>query len=249
MAEGITEEQIAQLRGEGFTLVKSCVDPGTLEALRAEYLDAWNAVDAPEERLGLLRWPAFRRLLADTSVRAVPRSLFGGHLQLLDLWLTFQPAARRWRRTPGAVRTERDWHRDLSFLDASPARPLALNTLFFLDGTDGPAGATVVLPGSHRARRAAVGEHATAPHADEVAVPMDPGDLLVFNSHLVHSRGRNDAARPRRGVAMLWGFWFLKPVDSHLPLCPAATAGASEELLAVVGHRQPTVDQYLFEDF
>lgn len=250
-ADGLGEpQQRDQFVRDGYLRLSGIAEPRVLEAMRGMYDDAWRAGESGiTERLHLLRHRAFRDFVDSPSVLAAPRSVFGAHLQLLDLWQTFQPPSSRWRKRAYTVPTERDWHRDLTFLGTDPARPLVVNMLLFLDEVDDRSGPTVVLPGSHRARAAAVAEHSTEPHPDEVAVPLGLGDALLFNSSLVHSRGRNRSGRPRRGVAMLWGFWFVKPVGSELPLCPAATEDGSEQRSRLVGATQPTVDLYLFEDF
>ena len=70
--------------------------------MRAVYDEAWAAGEAgTTERLHRLRHRAFRDFVDSPSVQAAPRSLFGAHLQLLDLWQTYQPAASRWRKPAG----------------------------------------------------------------------------------------------------------------------------------------------------
>lgn len=249
-AAGLGTPEREALARDGFVRLSGIAEPAVLEAMRAAYDDAWEAgEDGVTERLRLLRHPAFRDFLDSRSVLAAPRSLFGDHVQLLDLWQTYQPAASRWRKRAYTVPTERDWHRDVTFLGTDPTRPIIVNMLLFLDEVDERTGPTVVLPGSHRARTAAVTEHSTQPHPDEVPVPLGVGEALLFNSSLVHSRGRNRSGQARRGVATLWGYWFVKPVDSHLPLCPVALQDGSPERSRLVGASQPTVDQYLFEGF
>ncbi|WP_283133079.1 phytanoyl-CoA dioxygenase family protein [Rhizohabitans arisaemae] len=247
---GLTLEQRSALEDLGFVKLTNIADHSMLDAMRDTYDRAWDEGESGiTERLHLLRYAAFREFIDSASALAAPRSVYGAHLQLLDYWLTYQPGASRWRTPKYTVPTERDWHRDVSFVGADPARPLTLNMLLFLDDTKDRSGPTVVLPGSHRSRYAAVSEHSTEPHPDEVAIPLEYGEALLFNSHLVHSRGRNRSNRPRRGVALLWGFWFIKPTGAELPICPEAVTDASEDRLRLLGLSQPTVDLYLFEGF
>lgn len=249
-AIGLASTERDALGEAGYVMLHGMADESSLQAMSQAYEKAWKAgEEALTERLRLLRYPAFRAFIERPQVQAAPRAVFGDHVQLLDYWLTFQPAASRWRSRTGSVPTDRDWHRDVSFLGGDPRRPIILNMLLFLDDVDERSGQTVVLPGSHRNRWSVVSEHATERCRDEVAVPLLRGDALLFNSQLVHSRGRNRSNRPRRGVAMLWGYWFIKPVDADLPVCAAGVEGASDAMLSLLGVRQPTVDQYLFEAF
>lgn len=249
-AAGLDDDSRAAFARDGYLRLSGIAEPTVLDGMRAVYDEAWAAGESgTTERLHLLRHQAFRDFVDSPSVLAVPRSLFGHHLQLLDLWQTFQPAASRWRKRAYTVPTDRDWHRDVTYLGTDPARPLIVNMLLFLDDVDERTGPTVVLPGSHRARAAAVSEHSTEVHPEEVAVPLARGDALLFNSSLVHSRGRNRSGRARRAVALMWGYWFIKPIGTELPLCPGATEGAAEERLRLIGVAQPTVDQYLFDPF
>ncbi len=246
---GLSEADRRTLAEVGYVVLADLVDPASLAAMRATFDEAWaDGETGITERLRLLGYPAFREYVDQESLQAVPRSIFGGHLQLLDCWLTYQPPASRWRTRKYTAGTERDWHRDFTFVGADPGRPLIVNMLLFLHDSE-QAGPTVVLPGSHRQRSAVMSEHSTDPHPDEVEVALRAGDVLLFNSHLVHSRGRNLSRAPRRAVAMMWGYWFVKPVDMHLPLCPGALEGASEDRLRLLGVEPPTVDLYLFESF
>lgn len=245
---GLAADQRITLAESGYLRLPRRVASSLVVDLRAVYdevLDTEESVNT--ERLRLLRWAPFRQLLDSAEVLGPAQDMFGNHLQLLDMWLTHQPAAGD---AQTSVPSERDWHRDLTFLGADPTRPLMMNMLMFVDDVDEPHGPTVVLPGSHLSRRVdGVREHGTARHADEHAVPLAAGEILFFNSSLVHSRGVNTSPHPRRGVAMLWGPWFVKPVDSHLPVGPGARVEATRERLQIVGVLQPTLDQYLFDPF
>jgi phytanoyl-CoA hydroxylase len=128
-------------------------------------------------------------------------------------------------KNPGAW--GQPWHQDSYYFPFSPARPVVGLWLAVSEATL-ENGCLHVLPGSHaepvhahvpdRRPDANLGYVEIVDHDMGAAVPvlMDPGDLLVFDSHLMHRSTDNDSAGVR--AAMVW----------HL--APAGTVDRSEEL-------------------
>ncbi|MGI8447129.1 MAG: hypothetical protein ACR2MP_08130, partial [Streptosporangiaceae bacterium] len=102
-----------------------------------------------------------------------------------------------------------------------------------------------VLPGTHRVPATVVARHDQAPRAAEQPLPARPGQGLILNSAIVHSRGLNRSARPRRGIVMNFGYWWMKPWDLDLPLPEDACAGIPEGTEQLLGLRCPSDNLYL----
>lgn len=72
---------------------------------------------------------------------------------------------------------------------------------FYIDGMSAENGALRVIPGTHR-KLDWPNEHANVleRHPDEVQVEVEPGTIIVMNSHLWHAGARNNSGKPRRTV-------------------------------------------------
>jgi ectoine hydroxylase-related dioxygenase (phytanoyl-CoA dioxygenase family) len=216
-----------RLAGDGFARLPGLIPRPLVDGVLAEFDDVLaRSEEAPAERLAVLAHASFRALLDYPSVAAVPEAVFGEHGRLVECFPLFQvgPGAAEseaWAR----ARTPRDWHRDFSYTGCEAARPAMVTLLSFFDETSDEVGPTVVLPGSH-VRAAPDGFDADAVSGEEVPVPLRPGDALVMNSAIVHSRGLNRSDRPRRGVSMQFAYRWVAPLDEHLPLPAQAAADA-----------------------
>lgn len=128
-------------------------------------------------------------------------------------------------KNPGAW--GQPWHQDSYYFPFSPGRPVVGLWLAVSEATV-ENGCLHVLPGSHvepvhehipdRRPDANLGYVEIVDHDMAASVPvlMDPGDLLVFDSHLMHRSTDNESDGVR--AAMVW----------HV--APAGTVDRSEEL-------------------
>jgi len=101
------------------------------------------------------------------------------------------------------------WHRDFPNRYACPASPRFARLMIPLDGMTGQGGATLALPGSHRAGGEAEPFAAGATSIPEGAVirtiRCNPGDLVVIHPMLLHGGGMNRSAKPRRNLLLQAG--------------------------------------------
>ena len=109
-------------------------------------------------------------------------------------------------------------HRDVRAF--SPGYRLSLNMLVMLDDFTRENGATLVLEGSHRTE--------SAPDAEAFARDARPvtgraGDVILFDSLLVHSGAPNHTPTPRRALTLCFGRPFMKPSMDWPRYLPAGT--------------------------
>ncbi len=174
----------------------------------------------------LHRRPAFASFLADPRVAEVLADRIGPDVDCFLSQFIF--------KNPGAW--GQPWHQDSFYFPFDPARPIVGLWLAVTEATLAN-GCLHVLPGSHREpvhkhvpdRRpgANYGYVEIIDHDTDGSVPvlMDPGDLLVFDSHLMHRSTDNQSDGIR--AAMVFHF---------------ASAGTADLTEAVTGAPSPVND-------
>jgi len=141
---------------------------------------------------------ALDRFLDDLPLYERIERHFGGKVILLNYGAAMHP--------PGARSYTFKPHRDVRAFTRD--FPLSLNMLVMLDDFTVENGATLMLSGSHRteAMPSPAVFHAEAEHAVGQA-----GDILLFDSLLVHSAAPNHSDAPRRALTLCFGRPFMKP--------------------------------------
>jgi hypothetical protein len=86
--------------------------------------------------------------------------------------------------------------------------PLSLNMLVMLDDFTLENGATLMMSGSHRVR--AMPDPQRFETCAERAIGK-AGDVILFDSQLVHAAAPNNSAAPRRALTLCFGRPFMKP--------------------------------------
>jgi ectoine hydroxylase-related dioxygenase (phytanoyl-CoA dioxygenase family) len=225
------------------------LEPRQVDEIRLVFDEAWAMGDtvSPETRCWILAWAPFRATLCSHRLLGMLDILFQGQAQLLDYHPIYQPAANANSPDPGDRLTAlRDWHRDFTFVRDPGGSPLMITVLIFIDDIGDEAGPTLVLPGTHRMPATIVTRHDQSPRADEQALPVRSGQGLIINSAIVHSRGLNHSERPRRGLVLNFGYWWMKPWDLDLPLPKDACTGIPADVERLLGLRCPSDDLYLY---
>jgi hypothetical protein len=153
---------------------------------------------------------AFLNVAAHPRLLAVVRLLLGDYVVLMQQNGVINP--------PQEEHTQGAYHRDLPYQHFVSSRPLAVSALFCIDPFRTDTGATIVIPGSHRAER--------FPSADvaaslEVSVSAEPGSFVVFDAMLFHRAGDNRSGRVRRAVNNV----FSVPIIAQQISLPSALNG------------------------
>jgi phytanoyl-CoA hydroxylase len=106
------------------------------------------------------------------------------------------------------------YHQDAYYFPFEP-HDLCLGTWMALDRTDADNGTISVIRGSHRGpilphgqpkegsiNYGVFGVEGVDGHPDEVTIELDPGDVLLFHSRLLHKTGANLSPRHRRVITV-----------------------------------------------
>jgi len=138
----------------------------------------------------------FRQLASHESLVAIARELIGPDILLIQSMTLMKP--------PG-VSVEKIWHQDNAYFRVDP--PDLFGLWIACDEATVENGCMHVMPGSHLG---GIVEHAgpgdlygatTIPQVEEVvAIPLSPGDALVFHGELLHFTPPNQTASRRRAV-------------------------------------------------
>src|ERR1051325_9181392 len=156
----ITSDEKTFLLEQGYLHARRVLTSDHLERVRAEFDRVWQSEGPGVNQEKLLKHKTFIELIEHPPILERHREIFGNQVQLLQFDLL-----RQGPRSTGSVRS---WHRDFSF---PGDRPLAINTILYLDEMTEERGPTRVVPGSHR------GE--ALPPADKRNQPL-PGEVAVY---------------------------------------------------------------------
>jgi hypothetical protein len=188
---GLDPDETAQLRRDGCLVLRAAVPSALVEAARA-------AFDAGE--LASERWPAprgrdWRHAVVDLDPAVqqlcrLPR-LLGAAQTLLGQPFFLAQVEGREPKPGGGVQS---LHRD----GADPDRAIIVSALVFLDPYGPDNGATRVLAGSHAGAGLAIA--AGAEHAGVEVLAGEAGDILVFDSNVLHGATRNVGGARRRSL-------------------------------------------------
>jgi hypothetical protein len=149
----------------------------------------------------LLEDERFFAAITKPDLLSVVSATLGDDLQLLALDTL---------ETPPHQGRERSWHADMEFWSDAV---LTANVAIYLQDMTDAAGPLLVLPGSHRRRRAPTPAEEGVPLEGEVPVPVRADGAVVFNAQLWHSGGPNDTDRPRRAIFPYFGHYWIKRMD------------------------------------
>jgi hypothetical protein len=134
--------------------------------------------------------------------------------------------------TPGSAAYTSKPHRDVRAF--SPGYRLSLNMLVMLDDFTEQNGATLLLNGSQKVEAMPASEDfkMRAIHATGKA-----GDILLFDSLLVHSAAPNRSDAPRRALTLCFGRPFMKPhMDWPRFLAPAKAEDHGPKARQLLGY-------------
>ncbi len=99
------------------------------------------------------------------------------------------------------------WHREPAYQNFTSSVPVALSTIFFLDGSAAENGGVHVLDASHKFDLFPTDSYV---RRHEKLVEAPPGSLLVFDSALFHRGGYNSSNDVRRSIVQIYSSPLLK---------------------------------------
>ena len=242
-----TESFSRQMAGGGMAGFPGVLDAATLAALREETDAAYLRRRAIQEQNGVAggmegaahhlagEGGALDAFIADLPLWDFVAQHFDGKFILLNFGATLHPPGGG-AYTLKPHRDVRAWTRDY---------PLSLNMLVMLDDFTVENGATLFLSGSQHV------EALPSPElfaASATQATGQAGDILLFDSLLVHAAAPNRSAARRRALTLCFGRPFMKPqMDWPRFLPPEAEAGLTPRARQLLGYdaRVPAnLDEY-----
>ena len=218
-------EGAARLRADGFLAMPGVVGPAAVERLAAaldrvyeeEVARGRTPAGGPMHLLGEIgRDDLFLELVDNPVVFPVIWGELGWNIHLYHCHLDVTPPRTEPRRS-----YVWGWHQDGGRqnldLDSDPRPRMSLKVAFWLSDLSEPGrGNMLVLPGSHESNtlpRPARPELGFDPPEGAEPVLASPGDALVFDRRLWHSRSDNLSEQARRVVFLAYTFRWVRPRD------------------------------------
>lgn len=218
--------EISDFHQNGFVVVRSLIDANTVQfatestddfirekPAEVEYEPEILKDRAPgnmtaEERILAVRGlhqmvpknVRFRRLAGYEPLLSALASLLGPDIKVLQDMALIKPP---W------VGSEKPPHQDAAYFEIEPLDQI-VGTWWALDRATAENGCMFVWPGTHRLPVVAHDKREGTPHlvidpamtaiARQIAVPMEPGDVLLFSSRLFHYTPANRSGQRRRAL-------------------------------------------------
>jgi hypothetical protein len=215
----------SELRSRGYLPVPQALTPPMLARLTAaldrlyeeEVCRGRTRAGEPMHLLGDIgRDDAFLDLLDHPAVFPLVWGELGWNVHLYHCHLDVAPP----QATPG-LRCAWGWHQDGGRqnleLECDPRPRMSLKVAFWLSDVSQPGrGNMLILPASHHSNtlpRPGRPELGFDPPAGAMPVLASPGDALVFDRRLWHSRSDNLSEHTRRVIFLAYSFRWVTPRD------------------------------------
>lgn len=248
-----SQDELAQFAREGYGIVRGLLPAAARERMRAVAERDLAAATAPVEYEADTHYPGAPESRDAPGGRTVRRLLQAyARDAVFREWATAAPVTGRLRQLLGprialaqahhncvmtkdpAFSSLTSWHRDIRYW--SYTRPELISVWFALGGERIDNGCLLVLPGTHamdfeasrldaaQFLRTDVAENAALLRT-QVAVELDPGDVLFFHCRLFHAAGHN------RGTQTKFSAVFTYRALDNPPLPGSRSAGLSDVVL------------------
>jgi ectoine hydroxylase-related dioxygenase (phytanoyl-CoA dioxygenase family) len=201
----LTPEQLAQMRQEADRLLHLCSEEPERYARRIE----WETNYLPEDRKSGMEKvirklepisdlsPIFANLATDEKITGPVSGIFGEPVELFEDKLNL--------KLPGG--SPYPWHQDWNCCWRAHTDEL-ITCFIYLDDADEHNGCLQVVPGSHQGKRIYPfrpgGHFEVEPSAVDpdriVPVPLRAGEMIFFDSYLLHYSDLNRSPLPRRAI-------------------------------------------------
>lgn len=215
---------------DGYLVVPKALSPSQLE----RYLSLHERIYEEERRRGrlapaggssnrpdsmhsfafVLRDPAYLELLDLPTTFPLVRSILGWNIYMYHCHIDQHPPLPRRLKPVWA------WHQDGGRqnveIETEPVRPrLSVKIAYFLSDVSQPGrGNLKVIPGSHRSSRLPRTFDGADP-AGTVQLCVEPGDAVIFDRRLWHSRSDNHSRITRKALFMSYTYRWIRPRDDY----------------------------------
>ena len=227
----------AQLRSNGYTVIRNAVPPALVQALDADLDSRFAATPFCDgdfygrrtKRFGslLIRSPHAAAFVQHEAALGLAEHALGPYCDRIALNLTQAVEIHGGALAQYPHRDEDMW--------AGPKGEIEylINVMWPLTPFTGENGGTRLWPGSNQYLDSVFDE------ADAITPELVPGDMLVFLGSTLHGGGANRTDLPRRGLIVSYALGWLKPFELQWLIYPPAIARTfTPELAALVGYAQ-----------
>jgi phytanoyl-CoA hydroxylase len=206
LSNGELQDALERYARDGFAIIRGVLDPRLIDEARSHV--AWLCKQYPDLRPEHLHHPLMRddafwvRLVTDPRLLGIAHALLGPDLACFTAHYICKPAY-----DGQAVL----WHQDGSYWNLEPMNGLTVWVAIDRSGPDN--GCLRVLPGTHRLPLLPVRLRDDFPNmlassvdmepVDEssvVEIHLEPGDVSIHHSHIIHGSQANTSAHRRCGL-------------------------------------------------
>ncbi|MDF2690479.1 MAG: hypothetical protein K0S29_334 [Gammaproteobacteria bacterium] len=189
----LSEEEISLVKEKVYTIYQQQVS----EFQSEEVLDQIHEKDFVR---GVLEYDSyFIKIAAKETVLAIVKNMLGDKIVLQSQNAIINKPFLQHRH--GA------WHRDLPYQNFIISKPLAITALFAIDTFSHETGGTVLVPCTHKLMHLP-SEEFIKEHS--VQINANAGDVVLFDSMLMHRAGNNIAGKDRIAVNHVYTVPILK---------------------------------------
>jgi ectoine hydroxylase-related dioxygenase (phytanoyl-CoA dioxygenase family) len=236
----------AQLRDDGFAIMRSAMPGGKLKALdealaprfaRTPFSEGLFSGATTKRFHGLLkRARGAAALVEHDAIGRVVESILLPFADTVQLNLT-----QAIELHPGAAAQVP--HRDQDMWQGEKGRiEYLVNVMWPLTDFTAANGGTALWPGSHLRQ-----SERRLPPEQSICAELEPGDALLFLGSTLHGAGANLTKASRRGIIVSYCLGWLKPYENMwLTYPPDVARGFRPELRALIGYRRnrPNLGSY-----
>ena len=157
---------------------------------------------------------SFAPYLADARIMGVTEGLFGKHVRIsMTTGILLEPSYERANlHADFPFGQGYDWRIPAPYPDA----PILLTSLWMLTPFTLENGATVIVPGTHRANNNPSGDVGYNAQSSEIQATGAAGSVLLFDSRLWHTNGSNRSNATRVAIAVRYAAWWFN-LNSLIP--------------------------------
>ena len=215
-------ERLAAYKRDGYTVFENLFNERLITAWRKAYPGIVERQTPPGQespsywlRSTLEFEPKlFLPAVAHPTLLDFAEAVMGPFVQMDNLTFMAFPSVSR----AAAAGKVSGWHRDIWAFKPTHEEyvpPLAANAITYLQDLTDEYGPLRVIPGSHRRDIGIAAEDQSRPHADEVIVPLQAGDVVFTHAALLHSGTPNCSGQRRFFFSLYYNKSWLKCRDNH----------------------------------
>ncbi len=215
------DDLVKRIRIEGWCVVDGVIPPDEVAAVRNSLVATARSRPAGEANgrhaiQGIIAHdPSIAPYLSDERIMGVTEALFGHHVRIsMTTGVILAPGYPRSEEPGGGLHADYPFGQGYDYRVPAPYpdAPLLLTSIWMLTSFTGDNGATVVVPGSHKAGNNPTGDISLAPgrtHPSEIQAEGQPGSVLMFDSRIWHINGENRSDKSRIAIIARYAPWWF----------------------------------------